>query len=155
MEPEIREISEFKIIGLQCQTEMGKTMEDLPKLWDEYMGRLDEIKNRVDDKVGFGVSISDDPSSKKFTYLAGAEVTDDSNIPEGMTMIIIKPAKYVVFTHKGPIEKLGETYNNIWNEWLPKSNLKVNVKAPCLERYDDRFKDDESSIMEILFTLES
>jgi predicted transcriptional regulator YdeE len=72
MEPEIREISEFKIVGLQCQTEMGKTMEDLPKLWNEFMGRIDEIKNRVDDKVGYGISIVDGHSSKKFTYLARA-----------------------------------------------------------------------------------
>ena len=153
MEPEIREISEFKIVGLQCQTELGKTMEDLPKLWDEYMPRMGEIKNRIDEKVGYGVSIAEDPESKKFTYLAGVGVTDDSTIPEGMTSITIKEGKYVVFTHKGSLTKIGETYDFIWNEWLPKSGKKIDVRAPCLERYDERFKDDENSVMEILFPL--
>ncbi len=154
MEPEIREISEFKIVGLQCQTEMGKTMEDLPKLWDEYMRRMGEIKNRIDEKVGYGVSTPHDPESKKFTYLAGVEVSDDSNVPEGMTSIAIRSGKYVVFIHKGPVAKIGETYDYIWNEWLPKSSKKIDVRAPCLERYDERFKDDADSAMEILFLLE-
>ncbi len=51
MEPEIRELSKFKIVGLQCQTEVGETMVDLSKLWDEFMGRIGEIKNRLDEKL--------------------------------------------------------------------------------------------------------
>jgi AraC family transcriptional regulator len=153
MEPEIREISEFKVVGLQCQTEMGKTMEDLPKLWDEYMRRIGEIKDRVQEKVGYGISIASDSSSKKFTYLAGTEVSDDNNIPEGMTSITIKSGNYIVFTHKGPVSKIGETYDYIWKEWLPKSDKKIEIKAPCIERYGENFKDDENSIMEILFLL--
>ena len=83
MEPEIREISEFKIVGLQCKTGMDKIMEDLPKLWDEYMRRKDEIKDRIDEKLGYGVYILEDPTSKKFTYLAGVEVSNDNNIRRG------------------------------------------------------------------------
>jgi AraC family transcriptional regulator len=115
---------------------------------------MNEIKDRIDEKVGYGVSIPHDPESKKFTYLAGVEVSGDSNVPKGMTSITIRSGKYVVFIHKGPVVKIGETYDYIWNEWLPKSGKKIDVRSPCLERYDERFKDDEDSAMEILFLLE-
>lgn len=144
----------FKIVGLQCDTEMGKTMEHLPKLWDQFMPRISEIKNCVDVKVGYGVSTAEDPTSKKFKYLAGVEVTDDREIPSGMVSITIKPRKYAVFTHKGPVARIGETYDAIWKEWLPASGKKIDMRAPCLERYDERFRDDENSVMEILFPLE-
>lgn len=155
IQPEIREILGFKVVGLQRQTEMGKTMEHLPKLWDQFMSRMSEIKNRTKENVGYGISISSDPMPKKFTYVAGAEVTDDSEIPDGMTSITIRPGKYVVFTHKGPVARVGETYDAIWKEWLPTSGKRIDMTAPCLERYDERFKDDDNSVMEILFPLES
>ena len=155
MEPEIKEMKGLKIIGLQCQTQMGKTMQDLPKLWDEFMARMNEIKNRIGKDVAYGVSTTDDPTGQKFYYLAGIEVSDDSAIPHDMTSMKIAAKKYAVFIHKGPVSKIGETYEVIFNEWLPSSRKNVDMKAPHLERYDERFKDDENSVMEILVPLKS
>ena len=155
IQSEIREIREFKLIGLQCETEMGKTMERLPKLWDQFISRSSEIKNRINERTGYGISIADDPTSKKFTYIAGVEVTDDSEIPHGMISTTIRAGRYAVFKHKGPVARIGATYDAIWKEWLPVSKQKINMKAPCLERYDERFRDDDNSVMEILFPLES
>lgn len=47
----------------------------------------------------------------------------------GVQRIIIPGGRYVVFTHKGPYEKLGETYGYIYGEYLPKGEVADDSKA--------------------------
>jgi AraC family transcriptional regulator len=57
---------------------------------------------------------------------------------EGKT---IPPATYAVFTHHGPITRLGETYGHIYGEWLPSSGY-ARTDGPEFELYDARFRHD-------------
>nr|WP_242840192.1 effector binding domain-containing protein [Clostridium botulinum] len=45
--------------------------------------------------------------------MVGTEGTSFDYIPEGMVAKVIPQGKYVVFTHKGSVEKLQETYEYI------------------------------------------
>lgn len=48
---------------------------------------------------------------------------------DGVQRITIPGGRYVVFTHKGPYDKLGETYGYIYGEYLPNGEVVDDSKA--------------------------
>ena len=71
-------------------------------------------------------------------------------VPAGMEQRVVEAGKWAVFTHKGPVRRLGETMEFIFKTWLPNSGMKMR-KGPQMEVYDRRFKmDSEESAMDIL-----
>lgn len=113
---ETKEKNEFKIVGLSCETSVQECQKVLPDLWDKFNKRVAEIKNRTGDVV-YGVSITKNIETCEFTYIAGIEVTDFEDIPEGMVQEIIPKEKYMVYEHKGHISKIGESYCKIMEEF--------------------------------------
>ena len=86
--------------------------------------------------------------------MAALMVNSTDDIPEGMTYKNIPAHKYAKFTHKGKLDKLGETYNYIYQNWLPKSEYKHDGKAIELEWYDNRFKvDSDESEFDIYISI--
>lgn len=86
--------------------------------------------------VNIGISY-DDPEvtpPEKIRYDACVTV-DDSVEPEGEVGVqTLRGGEYAVTTHRGPYEKLAETYGWIFGKWAPKSGRVVS-SAPCLEVY--------------------
>ena len=41
------------------------------------------------------------------------------DIPEGMVGMTVPGGSYALFTHKGMLDKLAETYDLIYSTWLP------------------------------------
>ena len=56
--------------------------------------------------------------------------------------------KYAVFTHKGSVDKILETYQAIYAVWQPKSGYEL-IKAPDFEYYDERFDPDNPEASEL------
>jgi AraC family transcriptional regulator len=79
----------------------------------------------------------DDPDiteTEKLRYDACITITKDIK-PEGVIGVQqIEGGKYAVFLHKGPYEKLHETYDKIFAHWLPGSNFELR-NTPCFEKY--------------------
>ncbi|UFJ42482.1 GyrI-like domain-containing protein [Brevibacillus humidisoli] len=136
---------EFVIVGLEHSGPYS-TMDQLPKLWDDFIQRMGELSDRVNEKAELGVCF-DDPH--EFTYIVGAEVSSTARIPEGMTSRRIPEQKYLVFTHRGDLSQLGETYKKIYEEWLPQSGYQRDGDAPFFELYDERFLPDNSEGSEL------
>ena len=47
---------------------------------------------------------------------------------------VIAGGKYAVVLHKGPYEKMNETYGALYGQWLPSSGEELR-ELPCLEKY--------------------
>lgn len=62
---------------------------------------------------------------KAFKYLACLEVEDSKDMPQGMTYWEIPKRKYLVFTHIGSPESLGETYKAIYSNGYQKVVMKL------------------------------
>ncbi|MBO8162801.1 MAG: AraC family transcriptional regulator [Brevibacillus sp.] len=138
--------SAFTIIGLE-HTGPYSTMDQLPKLWQDLFTRIDELTERVNEKAELGVCF-DEPH--EFTYIVGVEAPSTANIPEGMTARHVPEHEYLVFTHRGHISKLSETYKKIYDEWLPQSGYQRDGDAPFFELYDERFQpDSEDSELDV------
>lgn len=140
MEATIKKQNEFTVIGLETVL----SPETASRIWNDFYARLDEIPNKVNEKVYYG--ICDDLSQK---YIAGVQVSDDSHIPEGMISFKVPANEYAIFTHKGTIMKLHETFDQI-GHWLSDNHYQALNKPPFFEKYDERFNPmSENSELEI------
>jgi AraC family transcriptional regulator len=108
----------------------------IPGQWQRFHQCIADIPNRVG-KLAYGVCCNGDDAGN-FDYIAGAEVSDFSDLPRQFSRVRIPEQRYAVFTHRDHISTIRRTVNTIWNHWLPASGLKA-ADAPNFERYDEKF----------------
>ena len=61
-----------------------------------------------------------------FSVMVGSPVPDFSNLPETLAQTTLRPGKYAVFTHRGSLDKLLQTYQYIYGTWLPSSGRRLD-----------------------------
>lgn len=151
MNPKIVELEKFRVMGIQVQDspksgEFGKT-------WPKLFERCREIVPLAKTKVSYGVQSYDEQLMKRgvWKYTAALQATEDSATPDGMISITLPKTKYAVFEYKGAVgPKLGETFEYIYNKWLPHSKYILSGRYD-FEMYDERFLGPENhkSILDI------
>lgn len=149
MEPKIIEKNKFMVVGMKYYG--SNNNNEIPELWKRFRPRMDEIKNAVNGNVAMGVCefVDNLTDESKFTYFACLEVSSLEDIPRGMEGFTVEKNKYAVFTHKGSVDRLGDTYEYIYGSWLPKSEYEP-AKSHDFEYYDERFNPgDENSELDI------
>lgn len=116
----------------------------IPKLWDEFSPFMSQIPNRVDKSQCFGVELYTDSfmKSKQWHYMTAVEVSSVETIPIWGVAKTLPPNLYAVFTHKGTIKTITQTFDYIYSQWL--SNSGYEIAAPYdFEFYDHRFKNGQ------------
>ena len=146
--PEIVELDAMKVVGMSSLINSKSNL--IGKLWLRFMPRGKEVQHVSMEKTAFGVSfgmemLSPDstPPEYEFMHLVGYPVSSTDDVPEGMSYKNVPAHKYAKFTHKGPLSKLGGTYNEIFAQWLPASGEEYAPSGCDLEWYDERFKHEE------------
>lgn len=142
VEPVIVELDEMTIVGMQILYSMKCNL--IPELWERLAARMEEIKDvaRSDVAVEISYGTQREGAGETFLVLVGLIVNSIEEIPEGMTYKHVPAHKYATFTHYGPISKIYETYDRIYNKLLPNSAYDVDQDACTIEWYDERFKMD-------------
>ena len=93
----------------------------------------------------------DDPEvtpRDKVRYDACVTVEEDFKTEGDIGVQEVAGGEYVVTTHLGPYNKLGDTYARLFGQWLPQHGLEPALK-PCFEVY---LNDPESTEPEELIT---
>ena len=133
LQPKFKEVKPKTVIYTRT---LGNYNHSAGKAWNtvcEFAG-----KKKL---FGFGtefIGIShDDPKvtdAEKLRYDACIVVKKEV-LPEGEIGIQeISGGKYAVFTHKGPYEKLENSYDYIFGKWLYESESELR-NVPCFEKY--------------------
>jgi AraC family transcriptional regulator len=84
----------------------------------------------------FGI-VHDDPEItpvERIRYDAAIAVGDDISVEGDIGLQRVGGERYVVVTHRGPYETIGDTYARLCGEWLPRSGAEL-LHAPTLEFY--------------------
>jgi AraC family transcriptional regulator len=138
----------FKIIGMSYFGENKN--KEISRLWDAFLPRMESIKNRINPPISYGICYPVEGKSNEaaFEYIAAVEVSDLIDLPEEMVGRTIPARKYAVFTHKGSVDKILETYQAVYAVWQPKSGYEL-LKAPDFEYYDERFNPDNPETSEL------
>ena len=138
LEPTIDIHPERCLVGLRTQfysvdSEKNNIAQKLPPLWDSFLQRIGEISNAINGKC-YGALYRVNENDDVLNYLAGTEVRDTESIPEGMEVLVLPENRYAQFTHCGKVEKLDNTVNYIYSNWLLNSNHRHSY-GPDLEIY--------------------
>jgi AraC family transcriptional regulator len=156
MEPKIITKKSFKVIGLDYYGENKN--QEISGVWDKFNSICMTIPGASCESACYGVCYMEegDTNPNAFHYLCAIEVNSLDKIPDGMKGIEIPEQKYALFTHTGKLDKLKETYDYIYQKWLPASGYKKNpLSSFDLELYDERFKfDSEDSQFDILISFQ-
>lgn len=142
LEPKIVTKDAFTVVGLECITtqEDNNTNFTIPKLWSNFVPRMSEIKNRANNAT-LGLCVSEGLDVEHFSYISGVEVTAVGQLPQGMIARSVPDSRYLVFTHKGSADKLGETYDFIYGKYIPAAGHEIRSMVD-FELYDERFHPD-------------
>ncbi|HEY1678237.1 MAG TPA: GyrI-like domain-containing protein, partial [Candidatus Sulfotelmatobacter sp.] len=108
MNPKIIEQGEFTVVGIAARSSNAKEMTGegiIGKQWGRLMQEnfVSNIPNRSDQSI---VAVYTDYASDhngEYTFLLGARVTSDSDVPAGMVAKKVPAGKFALFTsEKGP-----------------------------------------------------
>lgn len=152
MEPKIVIKPAFNVVGM-CYHGKNQNHE-IPNMWGKFLPRIGEIQ-RINPSVSYGVCVNAEGLPEgEFEYVAGVETAEGAPIPEEMVLRRVPEKKYAVFEHIGPLAGLGQTYQNIYQSWLPQSGLQW-IPGDDMEVYTDKFMGDApESILYIYVTLQ-
>jgi AraC family transcriptional regulator len=132
LQVEVKEIPPMRVVFLRHvgpYSEVGATWSRLMS-WAGPRGLLGPNMKT------FGI-VHDDPAvtaADKIRYDACVVVSRPVQ-PEGEFGVLELPGgRYAVATHRGPYEKLSETYQRIYGAWLPKSGYELG-DTPAFEQY--------------------
>ena len=146
MEPRIETLKEKKLVGLHRRMSLAdnKTSE----LWRSFMPRRKEISNRVSEDL-LSMQVYDQTTGSSpfhpntpFTKWAAAEVSEFSNIPEGMDTFVLGSGLYAVFLHKGAASSGPSIFRYIFETWLPQSAYQLDQR-PHFEILGEKYKNDD------------
>ena len=155
MAPRVVQQAGFTVVGISTRTSNAKEMTAdgvIGKQWGRIMqdGLLGKIPNRADKAI---VAVYADYASDhngEYTYVLGARVTSDAEVPAGMVAKRVPAGRYAMFTtEKGPAAKVvPEAWMRINS--LPKSDVGGDrVYRADFEIYDERASDPQNSQVDV------
>ncbi|MCC7352573.1 MAG: AraC family transcriptional regulator [Anaerolineae bacterium] len=140
-EPKFGSRPAFTVVGMKLHIRGGPdSMNQVPteigKLWDRFHLRMGEIKVKGNPHVSYGVEGNYDGTTGEWDYLAGFEVAEPPEIPQGMDVWRVPAQFYVIFPC--PMSAIRQTYDYIYQTWLPGSPYKHSGGVE-FEYYDETF----------------
>lgn len=151
--PKILEREATLLVGLRIKTSLITL--DTERLWKSFMPRHKEVKSRVEGVYYSVQCYPDDTDFESFTPTtefdkwAAVEVDVLHDIPSGMESLEIPSGLYAVFTHTGLSSDFHKTLNNIFGQWLPKSDYLFDNR-PQFEVMGDKYLGPENENSEEL-----
>lgn len=133
IKPKIKELKPCKVIYV---TARGAYNESAKEAWDKICSFAGKNKLFGFSTEMIGIS-HDDPNiteSDKLRYDACIRIKKEIDPAGEVGVKEIAGGRYAIFKHKGPYEKLSDTYNAIYRVWLPGSGESLR-DAPCFEKY--------------------
>ena len=155
MNPKVLAQDGFTVVGIAARTSNAKEMTSdgiIGKQWARIFqeGVIEKIPNKTDHNI---VAVYTDYAGDyngEYTYVLGARVSSDADVPAGMVAKKIPSGKFAVFTsEKGPAPKV------VPATWLKIDSLpKTAVGGDRLYRadyeiYDERAQDPENLQVEV------
>ena len=148
MKPSIVTKPAFEAIGMRYYGKNEKA--EITELWKIFMKEIASLgMDESAFKECYGLMGPMDKEGN-FEYIACVPARHFEKIPENMVKKEISQSKYLVFTHIGSLETLHDTFDFIYNRYLPNSEYEAKWNTYHFEFYDERFNDfKENSELDI------
>lgn len=145
-EPQIVEKPALTVVGLEASfisalSPDATNSHVIGPLWDKFVHRAAEVPNRIGHDM-LGVVYGRPPAERshphEMQYIAAVPVSSTAKIPQGMVAHTVTAGTFAVFTHRGPINSIAKTVDEIYRVWLPQSAWQ-HAQIADVELYDERF----------------
>ena len=110
----------------------------IPALWQEFQPYIGAIAGQKS-AVAYGLVARMSADGNSTFYLAGVEVSDLSDLDEGLTGIRLPAQRWAVFSHRGHVTTIASTIDAIFSQALAAAGLTHGDMPDLLERYDESF----------------
>ncbi len=131
MELKIENLEEIRVIGFKETIKYKGAQKMIPAIWEKHSPTLFSKLMPLNDGKFKGVfGVNTNMQKETFDYYIA---TSSNESVEDLSVLTIPENTYAVF--ETTMEKIAETFNSIWKEWLPASNYEANMQAPVLEYY--------------------
>ncbi len=131
----------IRLVGIVTH---GKPEEITPHITDIWMNQFmkfdEQLRPYSVDKAYYGAWIGTPDGSAD--YMAGMAVENLPEIPEGLGERILPAAKYAVFDCT--VATIGDTYGQVYGEWLPASAYEYDMMAADFEFYPPNTENNAS-----------
>lgn len=114
----------------------AQTSAAIPSQWQRFIPYLGNIPGQVG-RTTYGVLCNGDDAGNT-EYISGVEVADFSRVPKELARIRIPEQKYIVFTQRGHISSIRQTWFTIWNKGLAEAGAQP-AEGPEFECYRENF----------------
>lgn len=128
IETKIIEKPAFSVVGItekirHFDPSLPPSQNSIAKLWSRFNKRIEEIPGILGWR-SFGLMLQnpDNAPGMPFDYTAAAQICEDGDVPEGMSCIEVPAARYIVLTHRGPLDDINNAFDHFWGHWLPNSS---------------------------------
>lgn len=144
-------LPEIMLVGTAFFAPDDDMPQDLSKEWMQFANEAKRVTQKIMPEQYYQVQYwSGEQILDGIFFFLGVEV---SKVPQNIPHLVIKQipeGRYLHFIHRGYANKVGETYNFIYNQYLP--DTECQLKQPFnFERYSENYKgpyneDSESDI---------
>ena len=151
MQPRIETPEPKKLVGKRLTMSVANNLTG--ELWSSFIPRVEAISNRVSkDLISMQIYKPDYFSpfnpANEFEKWATAEVSDFSQVPEGMETFTLTGGLYAVFDYKGSSND-PSIFQYIFGSWIPHSDYLLDDR-PHFEVLGEKYKNaDPNSEEEI------
>jgi len=153
MKYEIVELEEKVVTGIKIKTtnQDGKAIQDIGMTWQKLFanGIYEKIPNKINGKtIGLYTEYEGD-YTRPYTFIAGAEVSQEVQIGEEIESIVIPKGKYAKFVITGDVQNsVGKAWQEIWN-------MDLKRKYTCdFEEYQNNSEDMQKQEIHIYIALD-
>lgn len=141
--PRIAELPPIKVAGLRGETSLQDNK--LPELWKRASALFPQIPHRLAGGRGFGIceaccenTLYTMNGGVRFTEVAGVEVSSLEDLDSPFVGKQLPGGRYAVFTHRGSLQTLSQTFDYIWGTWFLTTKEQLDNRED-FELYDERF----------------
>jgi predicted transcriptional regulator YdeE len=138
----------FTVMGIQTRvTDAEQSSEKYTEIWKEFEPYIDQIRPISTGWRCYGVDFATNKEGV-FDYLAGMAVQSNATPPDpNLVTRKVPAARYAVF--KCPYQEIGQTYQDIFNNWLPDSRYEIDKSACSFEIYAMRGRESRPVVIHI------
>ena len=150
MKPKIIQRESILLVGMSFYGDPFSNKEpwsednEIGRVWQRFTKfhreNPDRIRHEITPFVGYEVCIANEETNQfgHFEVFVGVEVTEIEEVPPTLSMKMLPPSTYAVFTIQGKMIA-SDWYYDLAQAWLPEAGLK-QIGDFNFQVYDQRFK---------------
>jgi predicted transcriptional regulator YdeE/DNA-binding transcriptional MerR regulator len=137
MEPKFVTKPAMMLVGMKY---VGKNQHaEIGEMWGRFNPLIPQLTSEpIQAAYGWCGMPDEQVEEGAFEYVAAVEMNRADNLPDWAVVRMIPESTYAVFPHVGPVEGLKNTYNEIYQAWLPQSGYEPSSPFD-MEVYTDEF----------------